>query len=560
VQEVIEENALDIKELHVKNELLKMKLRCRVKADELIDEERRYDITRVIVSQKLKEIEGKKNQIKENMNSMSYSVRYHPSHDRSKDEDLNRVYARNLESEKLILKVPDFNFFREKAGGSKEGAEHDQLSKVKDNTHFLRLMQNHQMEEKIDMKLERIMAVFFKKENARRKSGRAEESTQEEEYELVHEEDILKRHGHLELESPFQQGEREVLELVNMRAEEYDIHIKGLLGLVVVLRKKLLLMVSHPAYDNFMLLIVMLNTTLMAMNGYISTDVPPYNYINQTFTYLFIADLSLKIFAYGLSFFTDVMNLFDAGVVSVSIMELALGSGSSNLSALRSIRILRAFRVLRITRLIRSLSYMRIIMGVVTSIISEFIYVFLLLSLFVFIYTLLGMQIFGGNFPSETVTGIRQNYDTFFNALFTIFQIMTIENWNDIELPTYLSSMGTWGILFLLSWIFLGNWILLNLLQAILLDGFDNDSTDPEEETGEAPEKEETEEEAEEDGEEKETTLSSSKEESKASEKEEGLVAEVPEIAASEDASLYIFGLDSPVRRACKAVANSTAF
>lgn len=36
---MIEENALDIKELHLKNELLKVKLRCRVKADELIDEE-----------------------------------------------------------------------------------------------------------------------------------------------------------------------------------------------------------------------------------------------------------------------------------------------------------------------------------------------------------------------------------------------------------------------------------------------------------------------------------------------------------------------------------------
>ena len=41
-----------------------MKLRCRVKTDELIDEERRYDITRVIVSQKVKEVEAKKNQIR----------------------------------------------------------------------------------------------------------------------------------------------------------------------------------------------------------------------------------------------------------------------------------------------------------------------------------------------------------------------------------------------------------------------------------------------------------------------------------------------------------------
>jgi hypothetical protein len=62
---------------------------------------------------------------------------------------------------------------------------------------------------------------------------------------------------------------------------------------------------------------------------------------------------------------------------------------------------------------------------------------------------------------------------------------MTVENWNDLEATVFLSSIGIWGIVFLLSWIFLGNWILLNLLQAILLDGFDGDSTNPDQELGE---------------------------------------------------------------------------
>jgi len=41
------------------------------------------------------------------------------------------------------------------------------------------------------------------------------------------------------------------------------------------------------------------------------------------------------------------------------------------------------------------------------------------------------------------------------------------------------SPAGPWSILFLISFVFLGNWILLSLLQAILLDGFDDDATDP---------------------------------------------------------------------------------
>ena len=61
-----------------------------------------------------------------------------------------------------------------------------------------------------------------------------------------------------------------------MKPEEYDIHIKGILGLFVVLRKKILLTVSNSTYDNFVLIIVILNTALMSMSGYISIDASPY--------------------------------------------------------------------------------------------------------------------------------------------------------------------------------------------------------------------------------------------------------------------------------------------
>jgi hypothetical protein len=57
IQAVIEESALDLKELHLKNELEKKVLRCRIKPDELIDKQRRYDVMRVSVSLQLKEVE-----------------------------------------------------------------------------------------------------------------------------------------------------------------------------------------------------------------------------------------------------------------------------------------------------------------------------------------------------------------------------------------------------------------------------------------------------------------------------------------------------------------------
>ena len=140
--------------------------------------------------------------------------------------------------------------------------------------------------------------------------------------------------------------------------------------MINVIRKKTLLFVTKPFYDNMMLIFVLGNTIILAMNGLVDTDSSPYSTLNTIFTFVFALDLFIKIFAFGFDFFGDIMNIFDSFVVCISIVELSFGSGGSNLSALRAVRILRAFRVLRITRLIRTLNYMKIVMSVVSSIIS----------------------------------------------------------------------------------------------------------------------------------------------------------------------------------------------
>lgn len=138
----------------------------------------------------------------------------------------------------------------------------------------------------------------------------------------------------------------------------------------IVVRKKIALFISKPLYDNFILLIVIANTVTLSLNGLVNTDSGPLVSVNLVFTIIFAIDLGLKIIAYGVDFFSDFMNIFDSFIVSISIVEITIGTVGANLSALRSIRILRAFRVLRITRLVRSLSYMKVVMSVVSSVIT----------------------------------------------------------------------------------------------------------------------------------------------------------------------------------------------
>ena len=98
----------------------------------------------------------------------------------------------------------------------------------------------------------------------------------------------------------------------------------------------------------------------------------------------------------------------------------------------------------------------------------------MLLVLFVFIYALIGMQFFGGRFTDPGVVGtVQYNYDHFSYAIVTSFGMLTTSNWNNTFYFAYSSTVPEPLIaVYFVSLIFVGNWMLLNLLLSILLDSF----------------------------------------------------------------------------------------
>ena len=61
----------------------------------------------------------------------------------------------------------------------------------------------------------------------------------------------------------------------------------------------------------------------------------------------------------------------------------------------------------------------------------SFFYITCLLFIFVFIYALLGMQFFGGLYNFDDGEKPRGNFDSFWIAFVTVFQVLTMENWQD---------------------------------------------------------------------------------------------------------------------------------
>jgi hypothetical protein len=68
-------------------------------------------------------------------------------------------------------------------------------------------------------------------------------------------------------------------------------------------------------------------------------------------------------------------------------------------------------------------------------------------------------------------------YNDFFIAFIATFNFITMENWNDSMAAALSTSINKYlSLAYMISWIFLGNYVLANIFLAILLDGFDEDA------------------------------------------------------------------------------------
>ncbi|CAD8085687.1 unnamed protein product [Paramecium sonneborni] len=257
-----------------------------------------------------------------------------------------------------------------------------------------------------------------------------------------------------------------ILQGMNFKKSDYMIYMTK--DIIKMLQFKLFLIVDSRQFNIFLNLAVFMNTVILCLDGLVNNQ-EDLNSFNLAFTILFTIEMGFKMIGYGLiQYIRDPMNIFDSLIVALSLVDIFFLSGNS---VFKSVRIFRALRVLRITKLMRSLKFMNFLVQVLSNAFQSLMYIFLLLILFIYIFTLLGMSFFGGQLTS---TPSRQSYDTFYESFLVVFQVLTLENWNSI-LYDLLQQPVSWIItmIYLIAWIFIGSYVLLNLFLASLLDQFE---------------------------------------------------------------------------------------
>ncbi|XP_068275589.1 voltage-dependent L-type calcium channel subunit alpha-1S isoform X2 [Nyctibius grandis] len=241
-------------------------------------------------------------------------------------------------------------------------------------------------------------------------------------------------------------------------------------------RRKCRDVVKSKFFYWLVILLVALNTLSIASEHHFQPEwlTLVQDYANRVLLALFVAEMLLKMYALGLrQYFMSLFNRFDCFVVCAGILEtilVELGTLSPlGISVLRCIRLLRIFKITKywtsLSNLVASL------LNSVRSIAS----LLLLLFLFIIVFALLGMQLFGGMFDFEDMKVRRSTFDNFPQALISVFQILTGEDWNSIMYDGIMAYGGPSfpGMLVCIYFIILfvcGNYILLNVFLAIAVD------------------------------------------------------------------------------------------
>lgn len=168
---------------------------------------------------------------------------------------------------------------------------------------------------------------------------------------------------------------------------------------------------------------------------------------------IFVAELALKLFAFGGRFFRSGWNLFDLGVVGVALLP-----------ATGSLSVLRALRVLRILRVVSAVPKLRFMVEALVRSVPGIGSIALLLGLFFYVFAVMATKLYGASFPHW--------FGSLGTSFFSLFQVMTLEGWADIAREVMAERPGAW--VFFVLFILLATFTVLNLFIGMIVKAMED--------------------------------------------------------------------------------------
>ncbi|AOS43999.1 Ion transport protein [Lacunisphaera limnophila] len=217
-------------------------------------------------------------------------------------------------------------------------------------------------------------------------------------------------------------------------------------------------LVAHRVFQGFIIGVILLAGVLAGVEtdpALVTAWSPWLHWLNRAILAVFTLEILLKLTACGREprrYFADGWNVFDCLIVALCFLPAA-GPFAA---------VLRLSRVLRLLRLVSALPKLQLLVGALLKSLSAMGYVSLLLALMFYVYAVAGVHLFGQADPAD--------FGSLPAALFTLFRVVTLDNWGDAFERVATAVPGLVVTLYFVTFIVLGTMIILNLFIGIVMN------------------------------------------------------------------------------------------
>ncbi|XP_055627097.1 sodium channel protein 60E isoform X2 [Toxorhynchites rutilus septentrionalis] len=233
--------------------------------------------------------------------------------------------------------------------------------------------------------------------------------------------------------------------------------------------------VKDPLFELGITLCIVLNTLFLAVehHGMNAGVRDALDIGNRVFTSVFTLECILKVLALSKDFFLCGWNIFDLIIVSASLLDLIF-------ELMEGLTVLRGLRLLRVLKLAQSWTTMKVLLSIIISTIGALGNLTFVLVIVIYIFAVIGMQLFSKDYTPDKFAPDpvpRWNFNDFFHSFMMIFRILCGEwiepLWDCMRAEEEEGASSCFAIF--LPALVMGNFMVLNLFLALLLNSFNSE-------------------------------------------------------------------------------------
>jgi len=218
------------------------------------------------------------------------------------------------------------------------------------------------------------------------------------------------------------------------------------------------MIINDPRVQNAVLLMIATNAVTMGVVTFPVVMSDPdilrkFETVDKLCLVLFTIESSMQLIYHGINLFRDGFLVFDMLIVAMSW-------------TLVNVNAFRAFRIFRVVRLITKIDTLKNLVMALFNVFPKIRAIFMLLLLIFYIFSVMLTQLFKKMYEEDLVEG--PYFDTVFYSLFTLFQMLTLDEWAGILLQ--IQRTYPWAWLPFVLFIFITSFVVVNLIIAVICD------------------------------------------------------------------------------------------